>query len=1524
MANIFVDSNSYNLTFQPTQRLQQNVLIGAGVGNTSHLNISSTQTVFNKDVKCKGDIYVSGDVLPTQDAVFDIGSSNMRFRDLYIKSSTLHLGSTKVSALSNQTLVVKDATNTTKDILLSEVQIGSSNPFTIKASISGDVQVKTTAKPYAAGYDIIVLMGQDNMIGMDLISAKQNIIDPRIKQLGYFGAYNNMVITASNQLHHIMSSGTNKVGPGMMFAQRYLQGVNLPVSREVLLVPCAQSNSGFSDGKWVPGTGSLYTTAVQRTKIALAYDDVLNPFPQYSSNAPPPANINNKVVAVLWLQGERDVGAYTSNQYAAQLSNLVTSFRNEIGSQVPFVCSSVAPGGASILGSNIDVINSGMQTCCIDMLSNVGFVDSQYPNQSTFKSMTSCNIYYDADSVNLLATQFYLEYTNIVKGISLSKPGFLVSPSISSNADTTITISATPDSNTTLTETVVTTNGLPSYSVYTSSFPLTLSNLNPGTSYNVQVIPGNKRTGYYNNNNVALSSTTTGAVYAKDLSLSFGTSNQPIKINDYALQYTGTEVLGPIIDDQMRGFVANLSNSYYTVQAYSLPQSYTKMAWVYPDYAARNKHILSSTSTSSTDPMHKLMLNNSNILVAAHNTVGTGEIEVTGTQIPEYKWSHVCVTYNSSNTSLTMYVNGTVVASNNAYTAWSGGGGLHIGNYGTTAVGLSNFVGEMDEIKVYSYALTSNDIMTEIYNNKNVFFSVTDSNLITPQYGYTLSNASLGVTYFDYARGYVLDTMESNQRISVNNYSMPQSYTKMAWVYPGSNMGSNMPVLASSVNNANHRLGLNSNYCIMFSHNSSNVSTPIVVSTSNVVPMNTWSHLAASYDDTSKLLNIYLNGSNILASNYNVEWFGGGGLGIGYNSSNNNLFYGYLDELRVYDRKLSDNNVLSAYSNQSPILLDVTSSNLLSNVGAFSVINNGAVGISNDAQRGLVFDLRSKPSFIEIPKASFAPSYTKMMWIKGTDSNFTGVNYIMSSASNQFYIDKSGNYFTRHDGTSHSWHGTITQLVNNTTWFHLALSYNHLTKEITKYVNGTVHGSIQSYTPPSSYAEGIFIGNQSKTAATTSEFTGYINNIRIFDRPLSANKVVGYYTAPLEVNYGTSNTPTICSSNYYTLSNTNGVPSMCNDMARGWVLDQSSPTNNFFQTVLTNYRATPSYTKMIWMKLSQSNTHNFLSTGSACHQTFIDTSYRINVVHSTTASNVTTTNPIDPGVWTHVAVTYDEDTKILRTYRNGLLQTNTTSFLAPATTAINLCMGNINTSGTISNKLIGYIDNAVVYPYCMKAKDINKVFDTSFNRSFLIKFGSSNMPTTDTMGTVKLSSLNDGYPGIINDPTRGWVLDQSASNNAHFFVSTLNYSLPLSYTKMAWVHPTVSKQHYLLSSFVSHFVYIQPDGSLVATNNNYANQKVLANAGSVLPNKWTHIAVTYNNDTGLFKGFVNGLNTVTFSNYLVPPAVSSTVLIGNVNITTGYSVKFVGYMDEPAVYNSALSDAEILSMYTTSSNNPLQ
>lgn len=190
--------------------------------------------------------------------------------------------------------------------------------------------------PTDDGYDIWILAGQSNMLGVDpAFALTTDPVHPRVYEWPPSGANAGLVIQATDPL--VFPLGSGQLGPGMTFA-RWMADAVTPLNRRILLVPCAESTTGFEHppggANWdvtvAPGPNGLYQQALSLANAALAAVSI--------------AGGTSRVAGVLWSQGEEDSLFLTdANNYATHLDALIAGFRSNYGANLPFIIISMEP-----------------------------------------------------------------------------------------------------------------------------------------------------------------------------------------------------------------------------------------------------------------------------------------------------------------------------------------------------------------------------------------------------------------------------------------------------------------------------------------------------------------------------------------------------------------------------------------------------------------------------------------------------------------------------------------------------------------------------------------------------------------------------------------------------------------------------------------------------------------------------------------------------------------------------------------------------------------------------------------------------------------------------------------------------------------------------------------------------------------------------------------------------------------------------------------------------------------------------
>ena len=1067
--------------------------------------------------------------------------------------------------------------------------------------------------PVDFGYDIVVLAGASNMVGLSGSGADPRLdwYDPNtVSQLSQEVVTAGNVYAAMDPLDHVYAGSGNVYGSGggsigMSFARAY--ATILKPGRKILLVPCACANTGFlstgttSYAAWAPTSsnaiianwlanvpGNLLDNAIRRTNLAMAYHPIRNPYPAYtgtvptawstqsswpmfSGNVPPPPSPTNRLAAILWHQGESDMGTSEAS-YKANLTSMIAAMRAGVTTMTtmpPFVCG---------LPSSYDVTNNPSAGPIVVLpqvsnsaylgggLGNVGFASS---DGLPFFNQT----YFTAAGLRAYGLRYFSTYSQVVGGTPVIYGG-------NASNDGRGGLSWSANDSARFVDVYVNgalvaagTPGKPSaFSIPTGSMITTALNT-------VALIPRNE----FGTLGTAFDLTVDASPPA--VLLAGGAS--PIPSADFGTGVTVSWSGGTAVAFANVAIGLGMSPGAFL------------------------------SSTTATLPA-------TNQSTAVPLAVFQG-------------WSPTPLANLVSSSSLVVsYVNYPLALPGTTYS-------LKI-----TPVNALGTPGTPAETVFIMPPATATANVVPPTANLDVFVSFGGSSSSTlpstdavgPGRGWSLVPVGAPVSIsalqgtagksLPSDRGFVLG---GNGALDIDTgYSLPVSYTKAAWVL-FANLQNTQHVLSSygtggTGGGTAHR---------MYYDSTTNrfAAGHTIDAVHSTIAANAWTHVCVTYDNTSTIMNLYVNGSWKSGASLVAPWLGGTPVSVGGFADTTMLWWTYVDNARIYSRALSPTEVSNIYTFEKvytgagaavgvPQLLSVSVSPISSNFSgglgvSWTGMNVAYVSLQTTATTNLRFvdqawganlaiipptalmpntaytivatpysasGLRGTPvtaptaSTLALPTAPFVPSpptaniiahvpfglplpqaedvhgyaitytvsnplantaergyalapypdasnpsfadlavalpasYTKACWVF-LGSNAAGQHVLSSNV-----VVASSSHYMYFDGTNVcAGHGSASFAVSSPmavgTWTHVAVTFDQPTTTMYLYVNGA-HASLSAAVALSWTGSGIGCGVELGGLAgnTTTVMTsgGYVGSTRIYGRALSASEVSNLYT----------------------------------------------------------------------------------------------------------------------------------------------------------------------------------------------------------------------------------------------------------------------------------------------------------------------------------------------------------------------------------------------------------------------------
>ncbi|HEU5004920.1 MAG TPA: LamG domain-containing protein [Candidatus Saccharimonadales bacterium] len=513
--------------------------------------------------------------------------------------------------------------------------------------------------------------------------------------------------------------------------------------------------------------------------------------------------------------------------------------------------------------------------------------------------------------------------------------------------------------------------------------------------------------------------------------------------------------------------------------------------------------------------------------------------------------------------------------------------------------------------------------------------------------------------------------------------------------------------------------------------------------------INSWHHLVGTYDGST--VKVYFDGNvcSTTKSVSGVTLHNTGNWTVGEHAAGSSTHS--IDDVRIYNRALSAAEVSVLYGTyNSSVALGAGENGL---IGWWRMNGNGkdstpfnhdatisgatlAVDRKNTASSAYIFDGAS--SYLQVNGVKFTFPMSVSLWFKANTTNTLGhmiyagenTNGDGFGGQNECHLSQSNTnlqFYCQTGGTVNF--SQSTPVITNNNWHHVVVVLDTTTKI---YVDGAQKISTAVTGTPnfSNYANWIYFG---RPMASSRYFNGSLDDIRIYNRDLSASEVSSLYNtydSQIPLYSATSSGGSInLSSGLISEWDFNGnardaTPYGNNGTVNGATLtaDRKGRANSAYQlgdsgawigvgspSIYSNLPA--GFTYNIWLMrttssiyhwpeiMGSSNTHTYFGIRSQNFGDSIGLEYGTTpYAGSTFASTSGQTLPVNQ--WHMFTVTYDGAT--LRSYWDSALKSTTTVALNPS-------FGGLNFTGA-TNAWNGSIDDARVWNRALSQVEVADLY----------------------------------------------------------------------------------------------------------------------------------------------------------------------------------------------------------------------
>ncbi|MFJ1703115.1 LamG-like jellyroll fold domain-containing protein [Kitasatospora sp. NPDC088346] len=354
-------------------------------------------------------------------------------------------------------------------------------------------------------------------------------------------------------------------------------------------------------------------------------------------------------------------------------------------------------------------------------------------------------------------------------------------------------------------------------------------------------------------------------------------------------------------------------------------KSYTVSAWAYLTGTADYANVVgqSGTNMSAFYLQYSKAFNAWAFVSPATDSTNPGSYPAVFASTPPVlnRWTHLVGSYDAATRTMSLYVDGNLVATATNPSAWAAGGPLMIGN----ARNGNPFPGRISDVQAWKSALTPNAVRA-VYSGAAQFAPVqslghlnqptdrwrltdaTDS--VRPANGLTLQGGTSFVT--DPARGTVLSVPGTNGATATTAgpvVDTTRSYTVSAWAYLTNTNGYANVVGQSGTSVSAFYLqyskAFNAWAFVSPATDSANPGSYPAAFASTPPALNRWTHLVAVYNAADKSMSLYVDGTLVSSAVNPTAWASAGQLTIGNANRNDNPFPGRISDVQTWNSALT-------------------------------------------------------------------------------------------------------------------------------------------------------------------------------------------------------------------------------------------------------------------------------------------------------------------------------------------------------------------------------------------------------------------------------------------------------------------------------------------------------------------------------------------------------------------------------------------------------------------------------------------
>ncbi|MGW8384374.1 LamG-like jellyroll fold domain-containing protein [Streptomyces albidoflavus] len=312
------------------------------------------------------------------------------------------------------------------------------------------------------------------------------------------------------------------------------------------------------------------------------------------------------------------------------------------------------------------------------------------------------------------------------------------------------------------------------------------------------------------------------------------------------------------------------------------------------------------------------------------------------------------------------------------------------------------------------------------------------------------------------------------------------------------------------------------------------------------VKIGEWQHLVGSYNGVERFIELYVDGKQVGQADLPAAWNARRGLVVGAASHAgkvSNFFPGAIDEVQVFDKRITAGEVdklgthervgdpgrpaIAVFDMEDTAETVAAAEGLRGHGGVLAADYHGGVTTGIDGVAGKATRFNGNDGYGRVgrssgPHVNTSRSFAVMAWAKLGTKKPDNAAIVASQAGRErpgfeLYYSSVYDRWAFNQYSADSADAKVVRALQADkesaradTWAHLAGVHDVVADTLTLYVNGVEAG--RTKLGGAFYADqSMFIGAGQYSGSVKNHFPGTIDDVRLFDRPVSAEEVLQVY-----------------------------------------------------------------------------------------------------------------------------------------------------------------------------------------------------------------------------------------------------------------------------------------------------------------------------------------------------------------------------------------------------------------------------